>query len=63
MITEQLQAMLADEQRIIAEQLIQVTRDPQLVEAEIRARLLRQIIAMLPEKTRPDWVEPSINGK
>jgi hypothetical protein len=58
---QKLATMLAEEQQIIAHNLTQVTRDPELVEAEIRARLLRQIIKMLPENAiRPDWVEPHI---
>jgi len=57
---EKLEIMLAEEQATIQVQLLQVTRDPPLVRAEIRAELLREILTQLPGK-RPDWVEPEID--
>lgn len=57
---EKLEIMLAEEQATIQVQLRQITRDPPLVRAEIRAELLREILTQLPEK-RPDWVEPEID--
>lgn len=68
---EKLEAMLGDEQETIRAQLCQVTRDPPLVRAEIRAELLRELIThlsrlepgcdVLREEKRPDWVELDIN--
>jgi len=57
---EKLEIMLAEEQATIQVQLLQVTRDPPLVRAEIRAELLRELLTQLPKK-RPDWVEPDID--
>lgn len=57
---EKLEIMLAEEQATIQLQLLQVTRDPTLVRAEIRAELLRELLTQLPEK-RLDWVEPEID--
>ena len=69
--------MLAEEQATIQVQLLQVTRDPPLVRAEIRAELLRELLAAIkapntkpcmvdfsvcyPPSRRPDWVEPDID--
>jgi len=57
---EKLEIMLAEEQDTIKVQLLQVTRDPPLVRAEIRAELLRELLTQMPGK-RPDWVEPDID--
>jgi hypothetical protein len=71
MLKKTLEAMLAAEQSTIKIQLRQVTRDPPLVRAEIRAELLRELLHKLPPDTavdsiekfrrRPDWVEPDID--
>jgi len=49
-LRENLQSMLAEEQATIKAQLQQVTRDPPLVRAEIRAELLREIIQSITKK-------------
>jgi lysozyme family protein len=51
MMREKLEAMLSTEQAIFAHGLSQVTRDPAMVRAEIRAELIRELLQVIPDQS------------